>query len=118
MYSYPSRQSYFRSPLYTIVALALFLIALAGCGGSSSSLSPKTQSSSAGYNDPNTLAQSIKQMANDKAQADGINGSITDELCILSATPHQFVCNATGSDGSTSTTIATVSADGSSWITN
>lgn len=69
-----------------------------------------------GYNDPVTLANSIQANANEKLAATG-GGTIVEVTCIAAGVPHQFTCHATDSGGDTSVVTATVSADGSSWIT-
>lgn len=97
------------------VVPALFAVALAiGLSSCTSTTSP-TQSSSPNFNDPDTLAQSIADKANDEPGALG-----TDTVtCLASGVPHEFTCNVANSqDGSTDTITATVSGDGTSWITS
>lgn len=102
-----------------LAAASLAVVAVAGCG-TSSSMSPMPvrdvpSTASVGFNDPDVLAADIARTVNAK-QTDGSSVTI---ICISDTTPHKFVCNGTWSDDTPSQTVtATVSTDGTTWITD
>jgi hypothetical protein len=108
-----------RRIIIAVCALALLV------GGGITAAVIKQQNASAGFNNPDTLAADLKtniqDRANDKSSDHYAPGLIVVGVdCIAMSQPHQFSCIATmlhdGQTG-TSTAIATVSADGSSYIT-
>jgi hypothetical protein len=105
----PSANRFSKGQRWAAAVLGIGVVAAIGIGVSmSGSGGPK------GYNDPDTLAAAIQVQGNENL-TDGT--TITNVTCVhVSGT--QFTCNATGSDGSTATVTATVSKDGSTWITS
>lgn len=96
------------------LALAAALL-LAGCGGTAASGSASTPPAAQGFLNPTTLEASIKTQADKKIAAEGL--TVKSVTCIETSQARTFTCLADLSDGTTSTATATVSADGSSYVT-
>jgi uncharacterized protein (DUF1501 family) len=104
-----------------IIGVALALLAI----GITTGALVEHNNQSAGFNNPDTLAADLKTniqaRANDPKSDHYLPGAVILGVnCIAMSQAHQFSCIATVAlDGQTgtSTTIATVSADGSSYIT-
>jgi hypothetical protein len=126
----PAQPSYDALPVLTPpvshtgrnVTIAALLIAaaigtaVAISSGTSGSTTPNPGGGSTAatdFNDPTTLGDDIMNTTNSKS---GSN-DITSVTC-LPAGPHQFSCLGEGSDGSSYSVTATVSADGQSWQTS
>jgi hypothetical protein len=87
------------------------LIALAACGGSSGS--------SSGFNNPDTLAQSIKQQVHKRDT--GLVNEVVNVSCIATQQKGQFICQViqgqNGVETSQQNVNVTVSPDGSHYAT-
>jgi hypothetical protein len=106
------------------IIIAVCVLALL-IGGGITAAAIKQQNASAGFNNPDTLAADLKTSIEARSADPHSDHYLPGVLilgvnCIAMSQPHQFSCIVSdvldGQTG-TSTTIATVSADGSSYIT-
>ncbi|HEY5184008.1 MAG TPA: hypothetical protein VIM19_03685 [Actinomycetes bacterium] len=97
---------------FAALILVVTLVALAVAAGLRGT-TPNTDGT--GFNDPATLAQSIKDKTN--ASTGGAAGALVDVTCVPLDAPRQFLCRTIDTNGTTYFVTATVSPDGTSWIT-